>query len=260
MPALLASLGWAGEAQGHNDLSLAGEEVVQAAASREFTFQRRVAGQEGKHPWCGRMAFGGKRAERGGRCLGGERLPSLTFSNAQNALRDRWKLLSLEGRSRSLVDAFASHGMPFNAVRARQSERLNMCRYFLEGSVIVERWWGQALCKNNLPFWIGRSPACTGLPHHLYSAYSNCDGIPQVPPTPRVPEMVYRDGFQQPRIPLAPLASLAATPFSCVASSRCCPDGATAAWISQHVVFSDGVLEANHLPLAQQLVPELQRA
>lgn len=144
--------------------------------------------------------------------------------------------------------------------RARQSERLNMCRYFLEGSVIVERWWGQALCKNNLPFWIGRSPACTGLPHHLYGAYSNCDGIPQIPPTPRVPEMVYRDGFQQPRIPLTPLASLAATPFSCVASSRCCPDSATAAWTTQHVVSSDGVLEANHLPLAQQLVPELQRA
>lgn len=82
MPALFAGLGWTGEAEGHDDLSLAAEEVVQTATSRELTFQRCVAGQEGKHPWCGWRLVAQGWSGRGGAFVVCRVSCSLTDANA----------------------------------------------------------------------------------------------------------------------------------------------------------------------------------
>lgn len=46
----IAAAGREAEAESQDDLPLAGEEGVQAATSREFTFERRIIRQERKHP------------------------------------------------------------------------------------------------------------------------------------------------------------------------------------------------------------------
>lgn len=122
MPALFAGLGWTGEAEGHDDLSLAAEEVVQTATSRELTFQRCVAGQEGKHPWCGWRLVAQRWSGRGGAFVVCRVSCSLTDANATASRLTMVVIVRLVCHSRSFVVAFASYGVLYVTARAGQQE------------------------------------------------------------------------------------------------------------------------------------------